>query len=108
MTARVTFSFTQYLDGRTAYLIPLSAIALDAGELAGDSVDDLEVPVFIFDEASGQARMRSSRIGGLRENQLEVFEGLEPGDQVISAGVPFLHDGMEVRRWSPELGLGGG
>jgi RND family efflux transporter MFP subunit len=108
MTARVTFNFAQYLEGRTAYLIPLSAIAIDVGLLAGKSDQDPEVPVFLFDEATGRARVRNIRVGDLRGNQLEVLEGLEPGDQVISAGVPFLHDGMEVRRWSRTSGLGGG
>ena len=108
MTARVTFNFDQYLEGRTAYLIPLSAIAIDVGLLAGESVRDSEAPVFLFDEAAGRARVRNVRVGGLRGNQLEVFEGLEPGDEVISAGVSFLHDGMEVRRWSPTSGLDGG
>ncbi len=108
MTARVSFNFSEYLDGRTAYLVPLSAIAIDVGLLAGVSEQDAEAPLFLFDEATGRASVRNVRIGGLRGNQLEVFEGLEPGDLVISAGVPFLHDGMQVRRWSPESGLGGG
>ncbi len=108
MAARVTFNFDQYLDGRTAYLIPLSAVAIDVGLLAGGSAGDAEAPVFLFDEEAAQARVRNVRIGDLRGNQLEVFEGLEPGDQVISAGVSFLHDGMEVRRWSPASGRGGG
>jgi RND family efflux transporter MFP subunit len=108
MSARVTFNFSQYSDDRTTYLIPLSAVAIDAGLLAGKSAQDPEAQVFVFDEAAGRARIRNVRVGGLRGNQLEVFEGLEPGDEVISAGVPFLHDGMEVRRWSPRSGLSGG
>ena len=108
MAASVTFNFDEYLDGRTAYLIPISSIAIDVGLLAGQSAQDPEAPIFVFDEASGVARVRNVRVGGLRGNELEVFAGLEPGDQVISAGVAFLHDGMEVRRWSPDAGLGGG
>jgi RND family efflux transporter MFP subunit len=108
MTARVTFNFSQYLDGRTAYLVPLSVIAVDVGLLAGKSAGDPEVLMFVFDEAEGRARVRNVRVGNLRGNQLEVIEGLEPGDEVISAGVAFLHDGMEVRRWSPTSELGGG
>ncbi len=108
MAASVTFNFDEYLDGRTAYLIPISSIAIDVGLLAGQSAQDPEAPIFVFDEAAGVARVRNVRVGGLRGNELEVFAGLEPGDQVISAGVAFLHDGMEVRRWSPDAGLGGG
>ncbi len=108
MTASVTFNFDAYLEGRRAYLIPLAAIAIDVGLLAGGDAEDAEVPVFVFDEETGRLRVQKVRLGGLRGNQLEVFEGLEPGDKVISAGVAFLRDGMEVELWSPELGLGDG
>ena len=108
MAARVTFNFDGYLEGRTAYLVPLSAIAIDVGLQTGGASEADEAPIFVFDEAGGRARVRTVRVGDLRGNRIEVFEGLEPGDQVISAGVPFLRDGMEVRRWSPTSGLGGG
>ena len=108
MTARVTFSFASFSDGRTAYLIPLSAIAIDVGIALSESERDGRVPVFVFDEAIGRVKVRQVRIGGLRGNQLEVYEGLEPGDKVISAGVAFLRDGMEAELWSPERGLRGG
>ncbi len=108
MSASVTFNFDAYLAGRRAYLIPLSAIAIDVGLLAGGNAEDAEVPVFVFDEETGRLRVQKVRLGGLRGNQLEVFEGLKPGDKVISAGVAFLRDGMEVELWSPELGLGDG
>ena len=108
MTARVIFSFESYPDGRTAYLIPLSAIAIDVGVASPESERDGRAPVFIFDEAVGRVKIRQVRIGGLRGNQLEVYEGLEPGDKVVSAGVAFLRDGMEAELWSPERGLGGG
>ena len=86
MSASVTFNFDAYLAGRRAYLIPLSAIAIDVGLLAGGNAEDAEVPVFVFDEETGRLRVQKVRLGGLRGNQLEVFEGLEPGDKVISAG----------------------
>ena len=108
MSAEVTFNFSEYLDGRTVYLIPLSSVAIDIGLLAGGSPDDASVPVFIYDEVTGTALVKTIAVGGLRGNQLEVFEGLEKGDQVISAGVSFLHDGMPVRLWTPTLGITGG
>lgn len=106
MSASLTFNFDAYLGGRSAYLIPVSALALDAGltdrlAVAGDQ----EVPVFVFDEATSTLELRRVRVGGVRGNELEVFEGLEPGDKVVSAGVAFLRDGMEVDLWSPEQGL---
>ena len=108
MTARVIFSFDSYPDGRTAYLIPLSAIAIDVGVASRGAAQDGQAPVFVLDEAAGRVKVRQVRIGGLRGNRLEVYEGLEPGDKVISAGVAFLRDGMEAELWSPERGLGDG
>ncbi len=108
MTASVEFSFDAYLEGQTVYLIPLSAIAIDVGLVSDHTYHATEVPVFVFDEAAGRVRVRKVRIGGLRGSQLEVYEGLEPGEKVISAGVSFLRDGMEAELWSKELGLGDG
>ena len=105
MTASITFNFDSYLEGRTAYLIPLSAIAIDIGLVRGSSTESQEVPVFVFDEETSRLRLQNVRIGGLRGNELEVFEGLKPGDKVISAGVAFLQEGMEVELWSAEQGL---
>ena len=44
-------------------------------------------------------------VGDLRGNMLEVHSGLQPGDQVVSAGVPFLRDQMKVELWEPDQGL---
>jgi RND family efflux transporter MFP subunit len=108
MSARVTFNFDEYLEGRDIYLIPLAAVAIDVGLLRDANRRDQLVPIFVFEEESGVVRIRDVRVLGLRGNQLEVYEGLAAGERVISAGVPFLRDGMEVELWSPELGLSDG
>ena len=112
MTAAVTFNFEAYLDGQTAYLIPLSAIAIDHGLIkqarsANDPPSRQTVPVFIIDE-DNRLRARDIVIGDLRGNQLEVFEGLEAGDKIVSAGVAFLREGIRVELWTPEQGLTSG
>ncbi|MEM7199632.1 MAG: efflux RND transporter periplasmic adaptor subunit [Planctomycetota bacterium] len=107
MTASVTFNFTAYLGDRTAYLIPLSAIAIEAGlRRAGAPPDQgsgepTQVPLFVLDPTRRQVALRQVTVGNLRGNDLEVFEGLEPGDQVIVAGVAFLRDGMQALAWTP-------
>ena len=106
MTAALTFNFDSYLEGKTAYLIPISALAIDAGLTAGvPASDDPEVPVFVFNEGTSKLELRRVRAGGVRGNELEVFEGLNVGDKVIAAGVAFLRDGMKVELWSAEQGL---
>ena len=107
MTAAVTFNFDDYLDRRVAYLIPLSAIAIDRG-LAdpekyrrGDGSTESQVPVFLFDAESGQIQETAVTVGQLRGNEIEVYAGVAPGDQVVSAGVTFLSDGMAAKAWQP-------
>ena len=107
MTASVTFDYNDYLEGRTAYLIPLSAIAIDAGSLSpgeyqrDDSTKQNEAPVFVLDSKTGQIQQRKVLVGDLRGNELEVFQGLEPGELVVTAGVSFLREGMKAQVWTP-------
>ncbi|MCR9219543.1 MAG: efflux RND transporter periplasmic adaptor subunit [Alphaproteobacteria bacterium] len=120
MTVRATFALTDG-DAPAGYLVPISAIALDGARAADAAANGAsegaaapnapdpagggrrEAPLFVFDEATGAVRRVTVAVGDLRGNQVEVFEGLSPGDRVVVAGVAFLHDGMAARLWSPDL-----
>jgi RND family efflux transporter MFP subunit len=109
MTASVTFNFDEYLDGRNVYLIPLSAIAIEIGVISNARAPDEDssqrtAPVFVIGP-DNQLQVREIAVGDLRGNQLEVYDGLEPGEKIVSAGVAFLREGMTVELWTPELGL---
>ena len=110
MTANVTFNFDAYLDGRTAYLIPLAAIAIEFGAIRRAREDDgtphseSTAPLFVIDDAN-RLQARDVVVGDLRGNRLEVYEGLEAGEKIVSAGVSFLREGMVVELWTPERGL---
>ena len=109
MTASVTFNFDQYLEGRTAYLIPLSAIAIEYGTLRnmreGAPADpSTDVPVFIVNEKN-KIEVKNLVVGDLRGNKIEVFEGLVAGEKIVSAGISFLREGMQVELWTPQQGL---
>ena len=109
MTANVTFNFDAYLDGRTAYLIPLAAIAIEFGAIrrareGGTPLSESTVPLFVIDDAN-RLQVRDVVVGDLRGNRLEVYEGLEAGEKIVSAGVSFLREGMVVELWTPERGL---
>lgn len=113
MTASVMFQFAEYLEGQTAYLIPLSAIAVEAEALLGrqpgpDEDGVKHAQVYVLNEEAGVVELRTVVIGGLRGNTLEVFEGLEPGDKVVSAGVAFVRDKMKAREWTADQGLSDG
>jgi len=110
MTASVIFNFDEYLEGETVYMIPLSAVAVEVGMLDGGGNANegnarKTVPVFVFDQSTSQVRVRQIVVGDLRGNMLEVHSGLQPGDKVVSAGVPFLRDQMKVELWTPDKGL---
>ncbi len=110
MTASVIFNFNEYLEGETVYMIPLSAVAVEVGMLDGrkganEGNARKTVPVFVFDQSTSQVRVREIVVGDLRGNMLEVYSGLQPGDKVVSAGVPFLRDQMKVELWEPDKGL---
>lgn len=98
MTAEVTFTFARAatalgdLDG---FLIPLAAAYAEA---------DNAFSVFVYDPASSTVKKRPIRTGGVLDNHIAVLEGLEEGDIIATAGVPFLNDGQVVTL----LGAGSG
>jgi RND family efflux transporter MFP subunit len=48
-------------------------------------------------DADSRARMQPVAVGSLQGNRVMVTEGLQPGDQIITAGLSGLKDGMPVR-----------
>ncbi len=71
--------------------------------MASSAVVEDEQGRFVFvvgapdaDGTAGIAR-RSVRVGELTAGGIEVLEGLEEGDRVVTAGVSFVREGMKVR-----------
>lgn len=95
--------------GASRYLLPISALAIDAGKLAlaNDAAPDQEqsAPVFKYSPDSGTLTLIQVKVSDLRGNELEVYEGLQSGDLIVVAGVPFLRDGMKVKPWQNDRGL---
>ena len=110
MSAAVVFNFRDYLENQEIYMVPLAAIAIEAGLLSNygkgqASGERNKAPVYVFDEASSTIKLREVTVGDLRGNLIEVFEGLDSGERVVTAGVAFLQDNMRVRLWDAEQGL---
>ena len=96
MSVEVELDFS--LIGTPGYLIPLSALIDEFHTETRESpLDPVPAEVYLYDPASSTVRRHAIMIIGVRQNQLLVADGLEPGQRVASAGVPFLRDGMEVR-----------
>lgn len=87
------------LPAEEGFTLPLSAI-VKKGQI-GFSADGLQgqsaARVFVFDPQTETVVLRDVTVGGVRENELLVIDGLEHGELVASAGVSFLRDGMHVK-----------
>jgi RND family efflux transporter MFP subunit len=78
--------------GLSGFLVPLSVLAPEGGrELRGAAT------VFLYDGETSTVRKHSVTVGGVRDNQLVVTEGLGAGDIVASAGVSYLVDGQKIK-----------
>ncbi len=53
--------------------------------------------VWIFDEASGVVQRRAVTPGALTEIGVQIEDGIEPGEWVVTAGVSYLREGQQVR-----------
>jgi multidrug efflux pump subunit AcrA (membrane-fusion protein) len=51
-----------------------------------------------------QAKSRPVKVGSAQGGEIEILEGLEPGDRIAVAGVSFLREGMQVRDLGDALG----
>jgi len=68
-------------------LLPLTAIKEHQGGSA----------VWVLDAAKQVVRTRPVRLGGAQGNQVIVLAGLQPGEQVVTAGVHVLTEGQAVK-----------
>jgi RND family efflux transporter MFP subunit len=93
MTASVTLDLSGYIDSVKIFTVPVSAVVGDY---------KLDPQVWTVDEDSMSVSPHAVKVGRLVGNSIEVLEGLEPGDRVVTAGTPFLVEGMRVTL-QPEL-----
>jgi membrane fusion protein, multidrug efflux system len=77
-------------------LVPVSAVSKDGdGEQGAWLVGPDQIVL-----------RRPVKIGEATGGQIEVIEGLRPGDRIAVAGIPFLREGMKVRDLGDALGGG--
>jgi RND family efflux transporter MFP subunit len=88
MTATVTVNMGRYQDNDITHSVPASAIVGDY---------KLDPQAWVIDQQSMTVQPRSVKVGRLVGEYVEVFEGLNAGDRIVTAGTPFLVEGMKVR-----------
>ena len=84
MTATVTIRVD---DESASMVVPIAAVT----ESQGTPV------VFVVDPENKRVRKTPVTLGGTTEDGIRINGGLQAGEMVVSAGVQFLHDGMQVR-----------
>jgi multidrug efflux pump subunit AcrA (membrane-fusion protein) len=94
MTATVTLTYRRASILGDRILVPLAAVLKDA---TGEQV------AWLVGEDKIVAR-RPVKLGTASGGQIEIVEGLLPGDRIAVAGVTFLRDGMQVRDLGDALG----
>ncbi len=84
MTASVTLRIDDEAKG---VVVPLAAVTeSDGGPI-----------VFVVDPTNKRVRKTKVMVGGTGEDGVRIANGLNAGDLVVTAGVQFLRDGMQVR-----------
>lgn len=88
MRLGMTASVAMRLDEEAApVVVPLTALAEDSGNPV----------VFVVDPVAKSVRKMPVSIARVTSDGVQVADGLQSGDMVVTAGVQFLRDGMRVR-----------
>jgi RND family efflux transporter MFP subunit len=87
MTASVTVDMSRYIDEEPVFTVPVSAIVGDY---------KLDPRAWVVDEATMTVRPQPVKVGRMLRDTIEVLDGLEPGLRIVTAGTPFLVEGMKV------------
>jgi membrane fusion protein, multidrug efflux system len=94
MTATVTVSYRRPGLLGNRIFVPVSALCKqDTGEQVTWVIGPDQI-----------VRPRPVRLGDARDGEIEIVDGLKPGDRIAVAGTAFLHDGMKVRDLGDALG----
>jgi len=93
MTGTVTLTYRRASILGGQILVPITAIIKES---AGGEVAWVIGP-------DGSVERRPVKTGSVTGGSIVVLEGLQPGDRIAVAGVPFLHEGMKVRDLGDQL-----
>ena len=97
MTARVRIEIAQGISSPGEFRLPPVATVLG---------DDGKPSVWVVDPAENVVHRRRVTTGTLTNDGIEITDGLSPGEWVVSAGAPLLHEGQRVRMESPRAAIG--
>ena len=94
MSAELIFRFETEATGK-AFLVPMTAILPRLG--------DEDASIFVYDPQTSKLNERMVQVTNVENNSLEIVGDLSAGEIVATAGVSFLHDGMQVTLFDSDL-----
>ncbi len=83
--------------GSVEFIVPLGAV------LADDATGKQQV--WVFDETNGRVNPVDVTVGRITQSGVSITSGLKEGDNIVSAGLNQLHQGMVVKPLQRERGL---
>ncbi|MCV6590130.1 MAG: efflux RND transporter periplasmic adaptor subunit [Marinobacterium sp.] len=102
MTARVEFDLNEIFEMEQAQIF----IPVEAVYAAEDTPkDSLHRHIWKVNPQTMTVYRAEVTVGRLSTDGLEILSGLQAGEQVVTAGVHYLQEGMKVRPWVRERGL---
>ncbi|BFM49596.1 efflux RND transporter periplasmic adaptor subunit [Marinomonas sp. THO17] len=101
MTANVDIDVSILLGTKRHITVPVEAVMRHENIDTGES----NSTVWVFNPDSNKVSSRMVELGALEGTQVEIINGISPGEQVVAAGIHSLTEGMEVRPWTRERGL---
>ena len=94
MAAEVTFHFEVSSESAAEHVVPTTAV--------GEDREGRFVFVVEGEGDTGTVRRVPVEVGEIGTNGIEILDGLEDGQRVVTAGVSRIRDGLEVRVPAPD------
>lgn len=101
MTGQVSIDLSKITEHHSnAITVPSSAVfSSDTEQLENNAY------VWVFDPNTHTLSKRKVSVGNIFQDQIDITDGLKVGEQVVSAGVYHLSEGLKVKPWVKERGL---
>lgn len=100
MTAEVHFTLGNGQSQEQLFTIPVSAIDMRVAKDETNKLSKQQIRIFVYDPVSKTAQHRIVKARTMQNNDIVVYDGLEVGDIIITAGTPFLRNGQAVKPWT--------
>ena len=89
MTANVTVDFSRLMSADYSKWVPITAVQADGS---------LDALVWKIDPDTMTVNSHPVKIGRMSGRRIEVTDGLNGGEEIVTVGAPYLSEGMRVTR----------